>query len=117
MPHTTLVASSCAITLPPAATISAAPRVPSLPMPVRTTASSPRPNRRRRREQGIHRRLAEIDRRVVAERDPDAVAAAHHPHMAAARRQVDAAGQDRFAVLGFVRAAAAEREDARRAPS
>ena len=38
MPQTTLVASSCAITLPPAATISAAPCVPSEPMPVRISA-------------------------------------------------------------------------------
>src|SRR5581483_7870699 len=41
MPHTTLVASSCAITLPPAATISLPPRVPSDPMPVRITARMP----------------------------------------------------------------------------
>src|SRR2546429_415045 len=38
MPHTTLVASSCAITLPPAATTSCAPCVPSEPMPVRIKA-------------------------------------------------------------------------------
>src|ERR1700744_1620186 len=41
MPHTTLEASSWAITLPPAATISLPPRVPSEPMPVSTTARTP----------------------------------------------------------------------------
>lgn len=35
IPHTTLVASSWAITLPPAATISLPPRMPSEPMPAR----------------------------------------------------------------------------------
>src|SRR3984893_1286438 len=44
MPQTTLVASSWAITLPPAATISAAPWVPSVPMPVRTSASALAPH-------------------------------------------------------------------------
>src|SRR5581483_5819866 len=38
IPQMTLVASSWAITLPPLATISAAPRAPSLPMPVRMSA-------------------------------------------------------------------------------
>src|SRR5207237_351795 len=38
MPHTTLEASSCAMTLPPAATTSCAPCVPSEPMPVRIKA-------------------------------------------------------------------------------
>src|SRR4051812_9828890 len=38
IPQTTLVASSCASTLPPAATISPAPSVPSEPIPVRITA-------------------------------------------------------------------------------
>ena len=38
MPQTTLLASSCAITLPPAATMSSAPRAPSEPMPVSTAA-------------------------------------------------------------------------------
>ena len=38
MPQTTLVASSWAMTLPPALTISAAPSVPSVPMPVRISA-------------------------------------------------------------------------------
>src|SRR5262245_15015880 len=38
MPQTTLVASSCAITALPAAVSTAAPLVPSQPMPVRTTA-------------------------------------------------------------------------------
>ena len=41
IPHTTLVASSWAITLPPAATISLPPRIPSEPMPVSTTARTP----------------------------------------------------------------------------
>src|SRR3954470_1016398 len=41
MPHTTLDASSCAITLPPAATICLPPRMPSEPMPVSTTARMP----------------------------------------------------------------------------
>jgi len=41
IPHTTLEASSWAITLPPAATISLPPRMPSEPMPVRTTARTP----------------------------------------------------------------------------
>ena len=41
MPHTTLEASSWAITLPPAATISLPPRIPSEPMPVSTTARTP----------------------------------------------------------------------------
>src|SRR5690242_8030093 len=39
IPHTTLVASSCAITSPPASTIACAPAHPSEPMPVRTTPS------------------------------------------------------------------------------
>ena len=39
IPHTTLVASSWAITLPPAAMISLPPRMPSEPIPVSTTAS------------------------------------------------------------------------------
>src|SRR6266545_870431 len=38
MPQMTLDASSCAITAPPAATMEPAPRVPSEPMPVSTTA-------------------------------------------------------------------------------
>src|SRR5262249_38735958 len=38
IPHTTLVASSCAITLPPVVTISVPPRVPSEPIPVRIRA-------------------------------------------------------------------------------
>src|ERR1700741_1905012 len=41
MPQTTLVASSCAITLPPAATMSLPPRMPSDPMPVRIAAKVP----------------------------------------------------------------------------
>ena len=41
MPHTTLVASSWAITLPPAATMSLPPRMPSEPMPVRITDMMP----------------------------------------------------------------------------
>ncbi len=44
MPHTTLVSSSWAITLPPAAAISAAPRAPSEPMPVRTSARLEEPH-------------------------------------------------------------------------
>src|SRR5471032_2677721 len=43
MPHTTLDASSCAMTLPPPAAMSRAPSVPSVPMPVSTTASSAGP--------------------------------------------------------------------------
>jgi hypothetical protein len=43
MPHTTLVRSSCARTVPPAARISSAPRRPSCPMPVRTSASAASP--------------------------------------------------------------------------
>src|SRR5439155_421553 len=38
MPQITLVASSCAITLPPPVTMSAAPLVPSEPIPVRMSA-------------------------------------------------------------------------------
>src|SRR6202035_269095 len=41
IPHTTLEASSWAITLPPAAMISLPPRMPSEPMPVNTTARTP----------------------------------------------------------------------------
>src|SRR6266850_1070655 len=41
IPQTTLEASSWAITLPPAATISLPPRIPSEPMPVSTTARTP----------------------------------------------------------------------------
>ena len=37
MPQTTLLASSCAITLPPAVTTSSQPCIPSDPMPVRMT--------------------------------------------------------------------------------
>ena len=44
MPHTTLVASSWAITLPPEAAISAAPRAPSDPMPVKTSARLEEPH-------------------------------------------------------------------------
>src|SRR4029079_1591016 len=40
MPQTTLVASSCAMTEPPAATISFAPRKPSDPIPVSTSPST-----------------------------------------------------------------------------
>src|SRR5436305_197015 len=41
IPHTTEVASSWAMTLPPAATICLPPRMPSEPMPVSTTARMP----------------------------------------------------------------------------
>src|SRR6516162_25088 len=44
MPQTTQVASSWAMTLPPLATISVAPRVPSVPMPVSTSASAAEPH-------------------------------------------------------------------------
>ena len=109
MPQTTLVASSCAMTLPPAATISAAPRGAVGAHAGENERQSAAPHTcRRRREQRIDRRLAEIDRRIVAKRDLDAVAVAHDPHMAAARRDIDAAGEDRLAMLGFVRAAAAD---------
>src|SRR3546814_2591866 len=40
MPQTTLVASSCAMTVPPACTTSAAPFWPSVPMPVRMMVSN-----------------------------------------------------------------------------
>jgi len=43
IPHTTLVSSSWAITLPPAAAISPAPRAPSEPIPVRISARLPAP--------------------------------------------------------------------------
>src|SRR5262249_32324441 len=43
MPQTMLVASSWAITLPPAAAISTAPCAPSVPIPVRITASAATP--------------------------------------------------------------------------
>ncbi len=44
MPHTTLEASSCAITLPPASAMLRAPAAPSWPMPVSTTPSDAAPN-------------------------------------------------------------------------
>ncbi len=66
------------------------------------------PHRSRRREQRIDRGPAEIDRRVVAERNFDDVAFTHDAHVAAARRQIDAAGENRLAVLGLMRAAAAD---------
>src|SRR6202022_650868 len=43
MPQTTLLASSWATTLPPAAPLAAAPRAPSAPMPVRTSARTALP--------------------------------------------------------------------------
>src|SRR5262249_55426310 len=43
IPQTTLLASSCATTLPPARTIAAAPSAPSVPMPVRTSARAAAP--------------------------------------------------------------------------
>src|SRR5580692_4608427 len=44
MPQTTLVSSSWAMMLPPAAAMSVAPWVPSVPMPVSTTASVAEPH-------------------------------------------------------------------------
>src|SRR5680860_254726 len=44
MPHTTLEASSWAITLPPASAMARAPAAPSWPMPVSTTPSAAGPN-------------------------------------------------------------------------
>ena len=77
MPHTTLVASSWAITLPPAATMSAAPlRAVRAHAGEDERKAAGAPHLRRRGEQRIDRRLAKIDRRVVAERDRGPVAAA-----------------------------------------
>ena len=80
MPQTTLLASSCAITLPPAATMSAAPC-----SAVRSHAGEDQrqagrsPDRRRRGKQRVHRRLAEIDEVAVVERDPGCRAARAPP--------------------------------------
>ena len=106
MPHTTLVASSCAITLPPAATISLPPRMPSEPMPVRIDGQDAAlPDVDRGREQRIDGGLAEIDRRAVIERDRDVRAAAHDAHVAAAGREIDLARLDDLAVDGLMRRA------------
>ena len=77
MPQTTLVASSCAITAPPAATM-----LFGALQAVRAHAGEDQaehplaPDRGGRGKHRIDRRLAEIDRRTVGERDHrDAVAA------------------------------------------
>ena len=99
MPQITLVASSCAITLPPAATIcrratgAVAAHAGHHQRQVPGT-----PDFGRRGEQRIDRRLAEIDRRPVVEHDHRGAAAARHPHVPSARREINRAGQDRFAV-------------------
>src|ERR1700687_4454306 len=121
IPHTTLEASSWAITLPPAATISLPPRMPSEPMPVSTNArTAPRhpaeahpgqhasqnaalPDIDRGGKQRIDGGLAEIDRRPVVESDHDIGAVARDAHMAAALREIDLAGLDDLAIDGFVR--------------
>ena len=107
MPHTTLESSSCAMTQPPAATMSAAPRVPSEPMPVRTRARFHCPRFGSGRKHGIDGRLAKIDLRAVIERDRRHAIATNHPQMPAARRDVDRTGAQRLSVHRFVHRPAA----------
>ena len=84
------------------------PRMPSEPMPVRITARhAALPDVDGRGEQRIDRGLAEIHRRAVVERDRRLGAVAHDPHVAAARREIDAARLDDLAVHRLVRRPAA----------
>ena len=99
MPQTTLVASSCAMTWPPAATIDL-----RAAQAVRAHAGQHQrqhlaaPDLGGRGEQRIDRRLAEIHQRAVVDRDHGRAVAARDLHVLAAGRDIDGAGVDLFAV-------------------
>ena len=92
MPQTTLVASSCAITLPPAATIAAAPSVPSVPMPVRISARFQAPQTSAAdANSGSTAGLQKCTGGAVIEHDHRGAVAARDLHVLAARREIDRA--------------------------
>ena len=73
-------------------------------MPVSMSAEHPgAPDLRGGGKQRIDRRLAEIDRRAVVERDHGDAVAAGDAHVHAAGRDIDGAGIDLFAVRRLVR--------------
>ena len=78
--------------------------MPSAPIPVSTTASTPLlPDTDGRLEQRIDRGLAEVDLRTIVERDHDVGPVLHHTHVLAAGGDVDLSGLDHFAIDGFMR--------------
>ena len=93
MPQTTLVASSCAITLPPAATMSArAAHAVGAHAGQDQRQDPAAPDLGGGGEQRIDRRLAEIAPAARRRARSTGAVAAHHAHVPAAGREIDAAG-------------------------
>ena len=99
MPQTTLVASSCAMTLPPALTTSAAPVGAVGAHAGQDQRQIPgAPDLGGGRKQRIDRGLAVMHRRAVVEHDHRGAVAARDLHVPAAGREIDVPGQHRLAV-------------------
>ena len=95
-------------TQPPAATISAAPRVPSEPIPVRTTARFRLPHTAAAEaNNGSTAGLQKLTGGPSSSAITALAVAARDPHVAAAGRDIDVAGTNLLAVDRLVRRPAA----------